>query len=301
MVVSMLDKLIKKTQNFNDFFISTVNNYRYALFEPFILKIMRLKYENEFNDLNEKPLISICIPTFNRGSILVERAVKSALAQTYQNFELIIVGDHCTDNTYELLKEINDPRIRFYNLPLRKRNYRQTIENHWFVGGSIPANKAMNLAKGKWIARLDDDDTWTPDHLEKLLCFAQQNNYEFVSGLYIEERFGVQKIVDGIRALDQYYTQNPNIKSDNSPKIGGVNSWLYRRYLRFMPYNPSCWRKKWNRVWDVDLSLRIYSAGVRMGFLNEVVAFVLPRPGENSVGLEAYKLAENEKMEKYKF
>jgi glycosyltransferase involved in cell wall biosynthesis len=297
----MLGNFIKKTQNFNDFFISTYNKYRYAIFEPFILKIMRIKYEKEFNNLDDQPLISICIPTFDRGPILVERAVKSALAQTYQNFELIIVGDHCTDNTHKLLKEINDPRINFYNLPFRKRNYRQTIENHWFVGGSIPANKAMKLAKGKWIARLDDDDTWTSDHLEKLLCFAQQNNYEFVSGLYIEERFGVQKIVDGIRALDQYYTQNPNIKSDRSPKIGGVNSWLYRSYLRFMPYNPNCWRKKWNRVWDVDLSLRIYSAGTRIGFLEEVVSFVLPRPGENSIGLEAYKLTENEKMKKYKF
>jgi hypothetical protein len=68
-----------------------------------------------------------------------------------------------------------------------------------------------------------------------------------------------------------------------------------------MPYNIECWRKKWNRVWDVDLSLRIYGAGVRMGFLNEVMAFVLPRPGEASVGLEAYKLTEKEKMEQYKF
>jgi len=68
-----------------------------------------------------------------------------------------------------------------------------------------------------------------------------------------------------------------------------------------MRYNVNCWRKDWNRVWDVDLSLRIHAAGVRMGFLDEVVSYVLPRPGENSVGLEAYKLTESDKLEMYKF
>jgi hypothetical protein len=104
-----------------------------------------------------------------------------------------------------------------------------------------------------------------------------------------------------VRALDAYYTRRPAKPNDDSPKIGGVSTWLYRSYLRFMRYNVDCWRKEWNRVWDVDLSLRIHGAGVRMGFLDEVVAYVLPRPGENSVGLEAYKLTEKEKLEQYKF
>ena len=50
-----------------------------------------------------------------------------------------------------------------------------------------------------------------------------------------------------------------------------------------------------------DLSLRMHAAGVRMGFLDEVVAYVLPRPGETSVGLEAYRMTENEKLAMYKF
>ena len=289
-------------RTFEDRLIAGFNSWRFSVTEPVRLRIARMKHANEYKNPNEKPLVSVCVPTYNRGPLLVERAVTSVLEQTYTNFELIVVGDHCTDNTAELLSQIKDPRLKFYNLPSRERNYKQTVENHWFVGGAIPANKAMELARGQWIARVDDDDTWTPDHLEKLLHFAQQGQYEFVSGLYIEERFGEQKIVDGMLALDPYYTQkpeNPNIKE--SPKIGGVNSWLYRSYLRFMPYNPECWRKEWNRVWDVDLSQRIYSAGVRMGFLDEVVAYVLPRPGETSVGLEAYKLTEKDKMEQYKF
>ncbi len=296
----MLENLSYKG-TIEDRLIAGFNKWRFALTEPVKLRLARMKHSHEYTDPDQTPLVSVCVPTYNRGPLLIERAVASVLAQTYTNLELIIVGDHCTDNTAELLAQIKDPRLKFYNLPSRDRKYRQTVENHWFVGGAIPTNKAMELARGQWIARIDDDDTWPIDHIEKLLQFAQQGNYEFVSGLHIEQRFGEQKTVEGLRALDPYYTRRSAPVKDNSPKIGGVQTWLYRSYLRYMPYNIECWRKKWNRVNDIDLSLRIYGAGVRMGFLNEVMAFVLPRPGESSVGLEAYRLTEKEKMEQYKF
>jgi glycosyltransferase involved in cell wall biosynthesis len=280
--------------------INGLNALRFAVTEPTLLRIMRLRYDEFYAKSEKDPLVSVCVPTYNRGELLMERAIASVLSQTYANFELIVVGDHCTDNTANLISKIKDPRLRFYNLPSRKRSYPETVENHWLVGGAVPANKAMELARGQWIARVDDDDTWTSDHLEVLLKFAQQNQYEFVSGLYVEERFGKQKVVDGVRARDPYYTGGENNPSDNSPKIGGVSTWLYRSYLRFMEYNVDCWRKSWNRVWDVDLSQRIYKAGVRMGFLDYVAAYVLPRPGETTVGLEAYKLTEQEKLEHYK-
>ena len=284
-----------------DRLIASFNTGRFAIVEPLQLRFERLKHAREYDAHDQNPLVTVCVPTYNRGPLLMERAVASVLAQTYSNIELMIVGDHCTDNTAELLAGVTDPRLRFFNLPTRSRKYRQTVENHWFVGGAIPANKAMELARGQWIARVDDDDTWSPDHIEKLLRFAQQGQYEFVSGLYEEERFGERKVVDGVRALDPYYTRRTISAADASPKIGGVSTWLYRSYLRFMRYNINCWRKDWNRVWDVDLSLRIHGAGARMGFLDEVVSYVLPRPGEASVGLEAYKLTESEKLAMYKF
>lgn len=296
----MSDKAINK-RTFEDRLIAAFNKWRFAVTEPLKLRLARIKHSHEYNNPDQTPLVSVCVPTYNRGPLLIERAVTSVLAQTYTNLELVIVGDHCTDNTAELLSNIRDPRLRFYNLPSRIKKYPQTIENHWFVGPCTPANKAMELARGQWLARVDDDDTWTPDHIEKLLRFAQQGQYEFVSGLHIEERFGEQKIVESVSALDPYYTRRPAPLNDDSPKIGGVQTWMYRSYLRFMPYNVDCWRKNWNRVNDIDLSQRIYSAGVRMGFLEEVVAYVLPRPGESSVGLQAYKLTENEKIEQYKF
>jgi glycosyltransferase involved in cell wall biosynthesis len=297
----MSDKPVTKKRTLEDRCISGFNQWRFTLVEPVRLLVERMKHESEYRNQRDRPLVSVCVPTYNRAELLVQRAVTSVLSQTYENLELVIVGDHCTDNTQELLSQIKDPRLRFYNLPTRSRKYKQTVENHWFVGGATPANKAMELARGQWIARVDDDDTWSPDHIEKLLRLAQQGQYEFVSALYEEERFGVRKVVDGVRALDPYYTRAAANPNDDSPKIGGVSTWFYRSYLRFMKYNVECWRKEWNRVWDVDLSLRIHAAGVRMGFLDEVLAYVLPRPGETSVGLEAYRLTEKEKMQQYKF
>lgn len=297
---SMLDNDVKKYKRNNiDRFISCFNSLKYSIIEPARLRIERTKVLNKLDDTNS-PLISVCIPTFNRAKILMERAVDSVFSQSYQNFELIIIGDNCTDDTTKLLSKIKDRRLIFENLKERKRNYSETLENHWFVGGAVPSNRALEIASGEWIARIDDDDIWTKFHLEKLVNFAQENNFEFVSALYEEERFGERKVIQGVHALDKYYTQKKYSNIFESPKIGGVSTWLYRSYLKFMKYNIDCWRKKWNRVWDIDLSLRFYKAGVRMGFLEEVLSYIIPRPGEESVGLEAYKLSSKKMLEKYK-
>ncbi|MCS7214653.1 MAG: glycosyltransferase family 2 protein [Thermodesulfovibrio sp.] len=275
-----------RERTLQDKIISTLNSIRYALTEPIILRIMRILHEKDYKDKNENPLISVYTPTYNRAQLLIERAVNSVLNQTYKNFEYIIVGDCCTDNTEELISKIKDPRIRFYNLPKRGYRYPPTVENHWFAGPVVPANFALKMVRGKWIARIDDDDIWTSDHLEVLLKFAQEGNYEFVSSSYIAVRHGKEILVD---------------VKDQHPRIGGTQTWLYRSYLKFMKYNIHCWRKKWNRVNDTDLQDRFYKAGVRIGFLEKVTCYVIPRPGEETIGLEAYRLTAQEKLKHFSF
>lgn len=281
--------------------ISRLNDIRYTMAEPLKLKIMRYKYNNIYRDLEEAPLVTVYTPTYNRAELLIDRAVKSVLEQTYKNFEFIIIGDHCTDNTEELLAKIEDPRIHFYNIPKRLYRYPPSAENHWLAGPVVAANVALGMIRGKWIARIDDDDSWTPEHLEVLLRFAQAGNYEFVSGQFIEEREGKRQVCVVAGARDFYYTRENKPIIGYNPKIGGTQTWLYRSYLSFFRYNINCWRKSWNRVNDVDLSIRMFKAGVKMGFLDQVVAYVLPRPGEVSIGFEAYKLTEKDKLEHYKF
>lgn len=287
-------KLIDKT-------ICTFNNARFSIVEPLVLRIMRLLHEKDYQDKEKKPLISVYVPTYNRAEILMKRAIPTVLAQTYTNFEFIILGDCCSDKTEELVKKVKDSRIRFYNLPKRECRYPPTAENHWLAGPVVAANQALKMAKGKWIARVDDDDTWTKNHLESLLEFAQKGNYEFVSAQYLEEKHGQRRIDKGVGAQDPYYTRSEKPIKGPNPLIGGTQTWLYRSYLKFMKYNLNCWRKDWNRVNDVDLSQRIFNAGVRMGFLNKLVAFVVPRPGETTVGVEAYKTKAKEKEEHFRF
>ena len=216
----------------------------------------------------------------------MERAIPTVLKQTYTNFELIVIGDHCTDDTEKEVTAIDDSRLRFFQIPKRGYRYPPTAENHWFAGPVVAANQALSMVRGKWIARIDDDDTWTEDHLEVLLDFAQKGNYEFVSAMYEAERDGKRHIVD---------------VKDESPRIGGTQTWLYRSYLKSFKYNINCWRKAWNRVNDIDLQLRMSHAGVRMGFLERVVAYVLPRPGESTIGLDAYRKTAEQKEKHFRF
>jgi glycosyltransferase involved in cell wall biosynthesis len=146
----------------------------------------------------------------------------------------------------------------------------------WLLGPTYAANAALKKCKGRWIARNDDDDEWTPDHLERLLRFAQMNNYEYVSA--------AQKWIypDGTIEIKTWQDDTGELN-----KFGGVQTSLFRAYLKFFKFDKNCWQKKWNANNDIDHPVRMSRAGVRMGFLDEIVTIVRPRPGETKIGLEA--------------
>lgn len=207
----------------------------------------------------------------------MERAIPSVLRQTYMRFELIVACHGCTDGTAGIVRRLEDPRIRVLEVP-RRQTYPPTALNHWLAGPIVPANAALRECRGNWIARLDDDDVWLPHHLDELIGFALAHDYEFVSSAH-----------DGPSGRVKPYRVH-------GMNIGGVQTWVYRSYLRFMRFNPDCYRKAWNRNNDVDLQNRFVSAGVRMGYLDRVTCLVIPRPGENEIGSRAY-LADKERTE----
>ncbi|AWL11242.1 Chondroitin synthase [Saliniradius amylolyticus] len=100
-----------------------------------------------------KPLVSIYMPTHNRLSLL-PRAVKSIQAQTFTNFEAIIVDDGSSDETAQYLNQLSneDPRFRVYRHESPK-------------GACAARNLAISMARGEYITGLDDDDEFTPDRL----------------------------------------------------------------------------------------------------------------------------------------
>ena len=131
------------------------------------------------NPIPAHPLVTVIVATYNRSGPLTERCLPSILEQTYDNLELIVVGDACTDDTEELVSQIKDPRLTFVNLPERGLYPSDSIRR-WMVAGIAPTNKALSLAKGDFITHLDDDDEYVPDRLEKLVKFAADNECDFV-------------------------------------------------------------------------------------------------------------------------
>jgi glycosyltransferase involved in cell wall biosynthesis len=102
--------------------------------------------------MTRPPLVSVCIPTYNRPEYL-RRAVESCLAQTLPDFEIIITDNSTNDETAALARKWADPRIRYY-------------KNEGNVGPVASSNRAVSLAQGRYIKFLMDDDLLKPRCLE---------------------------------------------------------------------------------------------------------------------------------------
>lgn len=101
------------------------------------------------------PEVSVIIPTCNRAHLLPS-ALKSVLQQSVQNIEVIVVDDHSADDTLKVIEEFDDSRIKCV---ARKEQ----------GGGAVARNTGITAAQGRYIAFLDDDDTWDPDKLSRQL------------------------------------------------------------------------------------------------------------------------------------
>lgn len=136
-------------------------------------------YERAFEE--PEPLVSVVMSTYDRHELLLERAIPSVLAQTYENFEIIVVGDAEPPGTAELIAAIGDPRIHYENLTVRGP-YPSDPRDFWHVLGVPPRNAAVARARGLWITPLDDDDAFLPHHIERLLETAQRERREVAYG-----------------------------------------------------------------------------------------------------------------------
>lgn len=117
--------------------------------------------------------VSIITATYNRPKLL-KRAIKSVLAQTFEEWELIVVDDCSpTDAAERLVAGFNDPRIKYFRMP----------ENSGHDGP--PKNVGIAHATGEYIAFLDDDDEYMPEFLKVLLTYASQSQSDLTYGDYL--------------------------------------------------------------------------------------------------------------------
>ncbi|SEP90215.1 glycosyltransferase family 2 protein [Flavobacterium urocaniciphilum] len=117
-------------------------------------------------------LVSIITPTFN-SSNFISQTIQSVLNQTHKNWEMIIVDDCSSDDTFTIISNFAklDTRIKVFHLEQNS-------------GAGVARNHAIQQAKGNFIAFLDADDLWKPEKLEKQINFMQTQNIPFTFSFY---------------------------------------------------------------------------------------------------------------------
>jgi hypothetical protein len=217
----------------------------------------RPEYETYWSE--PEPLVTVRIATYNLAPMLMARALASVRRQTYPRFEVVVVGDACTDDTEARIRSLHDDRIRFVNLPLRgdypEGRFRQ------MVAGAPCMNLGAQLARGTWLAPLDDDDEFEPDHLEVLVRAALDGSYELAYGNF--------RMIRPDSAVPEVYGRWP-------PTYGefGYQAAVYLTALRFFEYDNRSWLL--DEPADMTLRRRMVDAGVRMGWLDRVVSTYYP-------------------------
>jgi glycosyltransferase involved in cell wall biosynthesis len=154
-------------------------------------------------------MVSVVMATYNRSNVL-RLAIESVRWQSYANWQLIVVGDCCTDDTADVVASFNDPRIRFYNLP----------ENVGEQSG--PNNFGCRQARGEFVAFLNHDDLYFPRHLKEAVRVLLEERAQLV--------FARRYSIDG-----------PNQAISAKPPAGTVayeprltvpaSCWVFRREL----------------------------------------------------------------------
>jgi glycosyltransferase involved in cell wall biosynthesis len=202
------------------------------------------------------PRVSVVIATYNWSSVL-PYAVGSVLRQTYDDFEVLVVGDGCTDDSEAVVKAVGDPRVRWTNLPVNSGHQ------------STPNNEGLRLASGEVIAYLGHDDLWLPHHLEASLraldTGAADVCYSLVMCIGPEGRFVWPSVPQPSRGL---YSP-PSGMMHRRRVTDGMGGWRPYRELRLTP--------------DVELWQRAAAAGYVFAAVPRLTALKFPASWRRNV------------------
>lgn len=166
------------------------------------------------------PAVSVIIPVYNRSHV-IERAVQSVLNQTCQDFEVIIIDDASSDNTWKKLDKLNDKRIR----KIRNRKNR---------GPAGSRNIGIREARGKYIAFLDSDDEWLPQKIEKQVQVLEATSSE-VGVVYS----GTWRIMGD----EKYYIPSSKIAQKEGNVYSSYLSGKYLVYTSAAVIKKACFKK----------------------------------------------------------
>jgi glycosyltransferase involved in cell wall biosynthesis len=148
----------------------------------------------------ENPFFSIILPTYNRAN-MIGKAIESVLAQTYMNWELLVVDDGSTDNTKQVVEAYNDSRIGYI--------YQQNAER------SAARNNGIAHAKGQYVCFIDSDDYYLTHHLQEFATAIDKGNADMFFGYNVFEQNDqlvydtVNNRVDSYKNVEEYLVINP--------------------------------------------------------------------------------------------
>jgi glycosyltransferase involved in cell wall biosynthesis len=196
------------------------------------------------------PRVTVIIATYNWSTVL-PYSIGSVLGQTFTDFELLVVGDGCTDDSESVVAAIGDPRVRWINLPVNTRHQ------------SGPNNEGLRQARGELIAYLGHDDLWLPDHLAPLVEALDSTGVDLAYSLCLHvaanERVGrpaIPRPEKGSFASPLSVVHRRRVTEE----MGG---WRHYRELDGIPPDVELWR-------------RMRSAGHRFTFVPRLTGIKFP-------------------------
>ena len=197
--------------------------------------------------------ISTIIPTRNRPCLLIERAVRSVMAQTFLDWECLIVGDDTDPETVRLMAELTsfDSRFRFWNLPARERS--SDPRERWLVSGAVAWNAGLAEARGDFRSYLADDDAYLPDHHAVLHAQAGAAAVTYGWSVLVAS-FG--------KRSSRIYGRGAEVHPYNIAQ----GSYLAHRSIDISA-NPA----PGNEAWDAPMWRRVIASGVRFQQVEQLV------------------------------
>ncbi len=211
--------------------------------------------------MSSGPLVSVVVATYNRSQVLAH-AIESVRRSTLADWELHVVGDACTDDTGEVVAAFRDPRIRYTNL---SRNVGEQ---------SGPNNQALAQARGRYVAYLNHDDMYFPDHLAAALAWLEQTNADLVwSPLLVGLPTSPQDLASG---QWRFRLSGVPLGDEYDPRLFVfASAWVLTRELadRVGPWRPA---RDTYVTSSQDWLFRAWRSGARMQVTPGVTVVALP-------------------------
>lgn len=240
-------------------------------------EVLRARRDPSYGDAyGSDPLVTVRIGAYRGGDLLFDRALGSVLRQSYSNWEAVVVCDGRDEGTAQRIAALGDTRFKCVQRP-RNGPYPDDPPDRWLVAGSHPFNQGVALARGAWIAPIDQDDEWTDDHLEVLLAAARSSGAELVYGV------GRAVLEDG---GETYFGAWP-------PTLGdfGFQTAIYHAGLATLLYDANSHLVGEPADWN--LARRMLEAGVCFEFVEEIVTAYFVERSER--GFDWWKARERER------